>query len=417
MTGYESLVNFNITVRIGRSTCRQKFEGAAGPRQRANIRAGLKPCQPIGNRMKLLVQPADGITPLIKGIEEAQQTVQIVIFRLDRGDIERALENAVARGVAVHALIAYVNRGGEKMLRKLEMRLLQAGVTVARTSDDLVRYHDKYMIVDDRELYVLAFNFTYLDIDHSRSFGVVTTDHRCVQEAVKLFEADTKRRRYVPEWDNFVVSPLNARKQLEAFLQGAKQQLLIYDPHISDRAMVRVLEQRARSGVEIKIMGRLTRRAEGVAVRKTPIRLHARTIVRDRGHIFIGSQSLSEVELDARREVGIISSDQNVVEGVIKVFEDDWLKAESIQDKPVDPDAPAVKAAKKAVKALSKELPPVAPILERAVKKVVGSEAELTLDAEQIEESVRGAIKEAVKEVVKDVVEEAMAEKELVDDK
>jgi phosphatidylserine/phosphatidylglycerophosphate/cardiolipin synthase-like enzyme len=366
--------------------------------------------------MKLLVQPADGITPLIKGIEEAQQTVQIVIFRLDRGDIERALENAVARGVAVHALIAYVNRGGEKMLRKLEMRLLQAGVTVARTSDDLVRYHDKYMIVDDRELYVLAFNFTYLDIDHSRSFGVVTTDHRCVQEAVKLFEADTKRRRYVPEWDNFVVSPLNARKQLEAFLQGAKQQLLIYDPHISDRAMVRVLEQRARSGVEIKIMGRLTRRAEGVAVRKTPIRLHARTIVRDRGHIFIGSQSLSEVELDARREVGIISSDQNVVEGVIKVFEDDWLKAESIQDKPVDPDAPAVKAAKKAVKALSKELPPVAPILERAVKKVVGSEAELTLDAEQIEESVRGAIKEAVKEVVKDVVEEAMAEKELVDE-
>ncbi len=378
---------------------------------------GLKPCQPIGNRMKLLVQPTDGITPLIKGIEEAKQTVQIVIFRLDRGDIERALENAVARGVAVHALIAYVNRGGEKMLRKLEMRLLQAGVTVARTSDDLVRYHDKYMIVDGRELYVLAFNFTYLDIDHSRSFGVVTTDHHCVHEAVRLFEADTLRRRYVPEWDNFVVSPLNARKQLEAFLENTKQQLLIYDPHISDRAMVRLLEARARSGVEIKIMGRMTRRAEGVAVRKTPIRLHARTIVRDRGHVFIGSQSLSEVELDARREVGIISSDHDVLEGVIRTFEDDWLKAESAQEKPADTDAAAVKAAKRAVKAISKELPPVAPILERAVRKVVGSEAELILDSEEVEESVRGAIKDAVREVVRDAVEEAAAEKELVDEK
>ena len=141
------------------------------------------------------------------------------------------------------------------------------------------------------------------------------------------------------------------------------------------------------------------------------MRLHARTIVRDRRHVFIGSQSLSEVELDARREVGIISSDQDVVEGVIKIFEDDWLKAESAQAVPVDEDAPAVKAAKKAVKAISKELPPVAPILERAVRKVIGSEAELNLDAEQVEESVRGAIKDAVKEVVKDVVQEAVAGK------
>ena len=77
--------------------------------------------------MKLLVQPTDGIMPLIKAIEKARRSVEVVIFRLDRGDIERALENAVARGVAVHALIAYLNRGGEKKLRKLEMRLLRGG--------------------------------------------------------------------------------------------------------------------------------------------------------------------------------------------------------------------------------------------------------------------------------------------------
>ena len=89
--------------------------------------------------------------PAIQAIEKARRRVEIVIFRFDRGDIERALENAVARGVAIHALIACLNRGGEKKLRKLEMRLLQAGVTVARTSDDLVRYHDKFMIVDGKE--------------------------------------------------------------------------------------------------------------------------------------------------------------------------------------------------------------------------------------------------------------------------
>jgi hypothetical protein len=51
------------------------------------------------------------------------------------------------------------------------MRCLDAGITVARTADDLVRYPGKFMIVDGRLLYVLSFNFTHLDIDRSRRFG------------------------------------------------------------------------------------------------------------------------------------------------------------------------------------------------------------------------------------------------------
>ena len=174
-------------------------------------------------------------------------------------EIEKALANAAARGVFVHALIAYTNRGGERNLRKLEMRLLAAGITVARTADDLVRYHDKFLIIDRRELFLLSFNFTHLDIDHSRCFGLVTTNSKLVAEAVKLFEADTKRQPYVPGLSTFVVSPVNARKQLTAFLKGAKKELLIYDPEISDPAMLRLLDARAQAGVEIKVIGRVSR--------------------------------------------------------------------------------------------------------------------------------------------------------------
>src|SRR5882762_4395073 len=117
--------------------------------------------------VKLLVQPGDGVAPLLKGINSARKSIEIVIFRFNRREIEKALANAVNRGVHVHALIAYTNRGGEKNLRKLEMQLLAAGVTVARTADDLARYHGKFMIIDRRDLYLLAFNFTHLDIDHS----------------------------------------------------------------------------------------------------------------------------------------------------------------------------------------------------------------------------------------------------------
>jgi len=38
------------------------------------------------------------------------------------------------------------------------MRMLEDGITVARTANDLARYHDKLMIVDGRELYLMAFN-------------------------------------------------------------------------------------------------------------------------------------------------------------------------------------------------------------------------------------------------------------------
>ena len=359
--------------------------------------------------MKLLVQPRDGITPVIQGIEQAQRNVETVIFRFDRGDVERAMNNAVARGVAVHALIAYLNRGGEKKLRKLEMRLLQAGVTVARTSDDLVRYHDKFMIVDRKTLYLLAFNFTYLDSDHSRSFGLVTEDPQLVGEAARLFEADTQRRRYASNLDNFVVSPVNARQRLAAFIGGAKRQLLIYDPKVSDRAMIRLLMERARDGVEVRIIGRLTRRATGVEVRRSCIRLHTRTIVRDGREVFIGSQSLAAAELDTRREVGIISGDQSVVDEVIKIFEEDWIKEETVHDVPlIEGGTPTSKAAKEAAKTIARELPPIAPILEEAVKKVVGDDPEIELDPDEVEDTVRAALKEAVKEVVRDAVQEVI---------
>lgn len=353
--------------------------------------------------MKLLVQPGDGIVSLLKGINRARKSVEIVIFRFDRSEIERALANAVSRGLYVHALIAYTNRGGERNLRKLEMRLLAAGVTVARTSNDLVRYHDKFMIIDRRELYLLSFNFTYLDIEHSRTFGVITRNPRLVQEAAKLFVADTTRQPYLDGLATFVVSPVNARKRLALFLRGARKELLIYDPEISDPAMIRLLEQRAAAGVEIKIIGKVSRRNTRVQARKlVQMRLHTRTIVRDGERAFLGSQSLREIELDKRREVGIILRDRKVLSRLRKIFEEDWELAEEYAfDTVAETTPPVNRVAKKVAKAVARDLPPVAPVLEVVVKEVG---PDIHLDSRQVEETVKQAVKEAVREAVKDVV-------------
>jgi cardiolipin synthase len=276
------------------------------------------------DEVKLIIQPDDGLTPLVQAVRGAKKTLDIVIFRFDRAELEKALEAAVARGVVVRALIAHTNRGGEKILRKLELRLLDAGVTVARTADDLPRYHGKMMIVDDT-LHVVGFNYTKLDIEKSRSFGITTTDGSLVKDAQALFEADSTRQAYKPSSADLVVSPETSRERLTAFLKKAKKELLIYDAKVSDRLMLRLLAERAKAGVEIRMFGKTGKGATGIEARKLPdLRLHVRAIVRDGAAAFIGSQSLRKLELDGRREIGIIVEDDRIAKKIRDVFEADW---------------------------------------------------------------------------------------------
>jgi cardiolipin synthase A/B len=277
--------------------------------------------------VKLIIQPDDGIAPLLLAIKRAKKTIDIVIFRFDRMELEKALAAAVGRGVVVRALVAHTNRGGEKRLRKLEMSFLASGVTVCRTADDLTRHHGKMMIVDG-ELYVVGFNFTELDINRSRSFGIITRDPSLVKAASALFQADSTRQTYDATNDRLVVSPENTRKLLTQFIKGAKKELLIYDEKVSDKAMVKLLRERIAAGVEVKVIGKVIPAVPGIFTAKSArLRLHVRAMVRDRKAAFVGSQSLRRPQIDGRREIGIIAPDSKVAAAIARVFEQDWAEA------------------------------------------------------------------------------------------
>jgi cardiolipin synthase len=355
--------------------------------------------------LKLIVQPGDGVDRLIKGIKKARKSVEIVIFRFDRSEIERALIDAVGRGVFVHALIAFTNRGGEEHLRQLEMRFLESGITVARTAGDLVRYHGKMMIVDRKELYLLSFNFTELDIHRSRAFGIVTRNPKMVAEAGKLFDADTKRQEYTATLGTFLVSPVNARKELSAFIKGAEKQLLIYDVKISDRAILRLLQERRKAGVEIRIIG-------GVTGKKMPacelkrMRLHTRTIIRDGRDAFIGSQSMRQLELDARREIGVIFRDSGILKEMIRTFEEDWAASSEEMEKALPSRKPPKKVVKKVVKSVAKKIPLTA--VAKKVAKAISRKADVDLNNKKIHQTVSAIVHDVVQEAAKSAAEEAV---------
>lgn len=359
--------------------------------------------------MKWMIQPADGAAPLLAAIQKAKKTIEIAIFRFDRADVEKALKAAAKRGVKVHALVAYTNRGGQKSLRKLEMRFLEAGIVVSRTADDLIRYHGKYLIIDRRLLLLLSFNFTHLDIDRSRGFGVITSNRRWVQEAANLFEADCKREAYTPGQSTFVVSPANARKVLSDFLKRARKRLLIYDPEISDKEMLRILEDRRKAGVEIQIIGCVDSRAELTSARLGTMRLHTRTIIRDDRQAFLGSQSLRPAELDSRREVGLIIREAAVVHKLIQTFEADWKSRDKTKRKDkIERPPKEVEAdidTEKVEKVLVEELHPITATVKKAVTEVVKRAGEEALEREMVKDTVKKVVKRAVKQAVKTVSE------------
>ncbi|MEO8595032.1 MAG: phospholipase D-like domain-containing protein [Candidatus Solibacter sp.] len=354
------------------------------------------------NFKKLLIQPEEGLEAILDGISGARKSVEIAIFRFDQKKIEQALEKAVGRGVAVSALIASVNRAGERGLRALELRLLGAGVKVARTDTDLLRYHGKYMIVDQRRLYLLAFNWTHADIERSRSFGLIASNTAAVREAIRLFDADSRRIPMEPPPELLVVSPLNARRQIATFIKQAKKELVVYDPKVGDPEMIKLLASRAKAGVRIRILGKLEEPIPGVeAYRLAHLRLHTRTMVRDGTHGFLGSQSLRTPELDQRREVGTTFHDLAAVAGVLRTFESDWEKA--VHASRIAADTPTVKIAKKLAKVVVREMPAVTPIVNGAVKQNEIPDPEIV--AQEVAEIVRHAVQEALQDAEETAVQ------------
>jgi PLD-like domain len=172
---------------------------------------------------------------------------------------------------------------------------------------------------------------------------------------------------------------------------------------IADAQMLRALGERAKKGVDIRVIGALGSKCHDLRVRPlTGFRLHTRAIIRDRREAFVGSQSLRKAELELRREVGVIVRESKVVSRLIDTFEADWgvkETAETIQAPP-----PALK---KTLKTMVEKLSPLSPLVKEAVKEVVSKKGSTRLNTKEVKETVEKAVKEAVRERVQEMLNES----------
>jgi hypothetical protein len=196
---------------------------------------------------------------------------------------------------------------------------------------------------------------------------------------------------------------------LGSFLKRAKKELLIYDPKISDKEMLGILQEQAKAGVEIKVIGSVDGHAPFNVQKLNGTRLHTRTIIRDRHQAFVGSQSLRTAELDARREVGLIIDDAKSVEA-------DWASAcernasDSAKDSETCKEHSSTiseKEEEKTLQALAKQMDPLAATVKKAVRIAVAKAGDEMLHDNGVKDTMKRVVKQAVKEAVKEAVQDA----------
>ena len=71
--------------------------------------------------MQVIIQPRDGIEPFLEGIKQAEESVEIILYRLDRLEIEQELVVAVTDPSANS--VGEVEAGDAAAARRAALRL------------------------------------------------------------------------------------------------------------------------------------------------------------------------------------------------------------------------------------------------------------------------------------------------------
>lgn len=296
--------------------------------------------------VQIFVEPSAGETPVTQLIRGAQKSVWVEVYLLTDRTVTYALEDAAQRGVDVRVLLEPNPYGSGATTPAQTLSQLQAAGVHAQASNPAFHYtHEKAIIIDSATLLVMTANLTKSGLGGSsyaqnREYGVVDTTAEDVREAAAIFQADWQRVTPTLSDPHLVVSPVNARARLTAFIAAAHTSLIIQDEEMYDPQIEAALVAAAQRGVNVQIelppptgsssggdVARLTQ--GGVHVRYVAtVYIHAKMMVADGALAFVGSENFSANSLDDNRELGLLIADSGAIAMLTTTFQHDWSTAQ-----------------------------------------------------------------------------------------
>ena len=177
-------------------------------------------------------QPVDGVvtaldqrrTTILDALASARQRIGLSLYRCTDKAVFEALAAAVQRGVTVDAIVTSRLKGAKKDLRRLSDALSRCGVSVHPYLDPVVKYHAKYLVVDDGPAIVTSLNFTKKCFKRTLDALVVTHDAAVVRGLWHLLQAGIETAPHLPADlpARLIVGPERARAQRSCHSSGER---------------------------------------------------------------------------------------------------------------------------------------------------------------------------------------------------
>jgi cardiolipin synthase A/B len=303
------------------------------------------PNHPTPGQLSLLVEPEQGLAPIYALIASARKSIDLTMYELVDTDANLALELAAGRGVNVRVLLD-VNR--EKAANQAAFtELTDMRVHVAWADTRYAATHQKTLVIDGSVAAMMTLNMTSRYYSSTRDFAVIDRNRSDVAAIEQVFNADfTHARVTASPAADLVWSPNQSQPALLALINSATSSLLIENEEMADKPVTGALVNASRRGVHVVVVmtdqtdwhsAFATLVAAHAVVRvyasNASLYIHAKVVIADAGtshqRAFVGSENFSNASLNSNRELGIETTDPEVVGGLTATLNSDAAGAQT----------------------------------------------------------------------------------------
>jgi phosphatidylserine/phosphatidylglycerophosphate/cardiolipin synthase-like enzyme len=312
--------------------------------------AGNKNTTLVGKSLSLIIEPDEGVTPVLAMINGARKSVDLVMYELDDAQVDAALVADERRGVSVRVLLSAGYDGASSTVNGPAYNFLLAhGVAMRWSPSYFSLTHEKSLVVDGDRALIMTFNLTSKYYATGRDFGILDSDVLDVAAMERTFGDDWRGSdggvgagsgagavgsaslggNNGDAGDDLVWSP-GSEPALVALINGAKKSLYIYNEEMADMDVTKALIDAAERGVAVYVDMTGADEWKWDFAELVTAGVHVRTYADDASasaRAFVGSENFSAASLDENRELGITISDPTIINSLMKTFTTDWSGA------------------------------------------------------------------------------------------
>ena len=300
--------------------------------------AGAVPARAASD-FSLVILPDQGENAIYNFVNSATSSVNVTIYELKDTTLVNDLVAREKAGVTVRVILDQAQKSYDTAAYNA---LTAGGVGVVWSSTAFTYTHQKTITVNNDESYISTGNFDTTYYATSRDYGVFDTDASDVAAIVAVFNADYAHTSITPsDGDDLVWSPTDSQTRLLSLINGATKSLDIEQEEFSDTTLINAIVAAENHGVTVRVVlenpssyssevseveaagGKVTGYSSS-----TGFYIHAKTIIADYGtsaqKAFAGSENFSSNSLNNNRELGLITTDSGVVNGLESTFNGDF---------------------------------------------------------------------------------------------